>query len=307
MIRAAILLVLAMASLAHGDAKRATQLFDQAKALERAGNFVKACELYDASLAADPTAFGTKMNVGDCAERQGRVHKAHTIFLEAADDFARTKDPREKYARDRAQALMPRLVQIILVMPDPRPPGIQIRMNDRTPAEASEIRQLFDPGIVDIEVTAPEHIKFARRVTLVAGQTENVKVVLPAIPKPVEPTRTTVTRRRPGSVFAATLFAGAGAVSLVTTIVVGLKAKSDYDGAVDSDDCIREPMLVCNQTGHDRIADAQSLANVATGFGIATLLFGASAAVLYFTAPRETQIVLTPAPGGGGVSLGGHF
>ena len=118
-----------------------------------------------------------------------------------------------------------------------------------------------------------------------------------------------VLRRRPSRVLTAKVLAGIGGVSLVTSWIVGFTASVRYKDAVN-DGCIQtDERVLCDAEAHARAENARSLGNIGTGFLIGAVALEAAAGIVYFTAPREWQVVVAPVatPNGGGLSLTGRF
>src|SRR4051812_4594743 len=100
---------------AAADPAAAQALFDEAMALMKADKFAEACPKLEASLRLDP-AMGTEFNLAGCLERQGQLAKAWAHFVNVADAARAAKQhEREKGARQRAQALEPRLPRLTVV------------------------------------------------------------------------------------------------------------------------------------------------------------------------------------------------
>ena len=281
------------------DAKKALALFEDARTLSRAGKFAEACAKFNESFGLDP-APGTRLNVADCLERDGKLARALDMFNTAANDFDRARDSeRAKFARTRVEALVPRLATVIIKIPNP-PEQTKVKIGDRELPGAEEIRLQVDPGPTKIAVHAPGRPPFDRDATLVAGATSTFEVPIPVTAPVAAPVETVSRRSRSRIHLAYGVAAGAG-VSLIATSVFGIIAKRHYDAVVDGPNCTRSPLL-CNAQGVENINDARSLATIGTGFGIATGVLLAAATIIYFTAPHE-QVVVTPVVGPGAVGI----
>src|ERR1700755_936201 len=101
----------------------ADQLFNDARALVKTKSFAEACDKFARSDALVRT-FGTMLNLGDCAVREGRPALAWQDYDEAARlaEHAQTPGP-ARFARAQATALEPQLWTIIIKIPDPRLAG----------------------------------------------------------------------------------------------------------------------------------------------------------------------------------------
>ena len=59
--------------------------------------------------------------------------------------------------------------------------------------------------------------------------------------------------------------------------------------------------------GQAKIDESQDRARLATGFAVATGALAATAAIVFWTAPRDVVVAPVVTAGGGGLSLVGHF
>lgn len=334
-----LLVFVSSISVANADnSADATKLFSEAVALKDAGKYAEACGKFQASFELDKQAGrpapGTQLNLGECAEREGTLRKAYLLFDDAEKDYGRrakaaeaaiAKDPSsaelkrdleraqagQKLARQRADALAPRLAKVVVRIAEPGVAGLSIRIGDRSVSPAAEVIEYLDTGNVTITATAPQREPFSTSAKAESGK--QVVVEIPALkgpggaPRPPEPTGPIVRRQRKRVLIAGAV-GGTGVVLFGLSVVVGLGAKSDYNAAKKN--CVSEAgKLVCaNDEDRDAVNAAFDKADTATIFGIAGLALAAGGAALYFTAPRET-INLTPiaAPGTAGVALSGRF
>src|SRR5690606_17820160 len=96
------------------DKAAAEALFDQGLELLKSGAYDEACPKLESSQRIDP-GVGTLLYLGECYEKLGKTASAWATFREAASaaDAAGQSD-RSKVATDRAQRLLPRLLQLEL-------------------------------------------------------------------------------------------------------------------------------------------------------------------------------------------------
>ena len=83
--RAAVLAALCVARTVHAeptanDKTEADHLFDEGRALLAKGNADAACTKFEQSIAKDPRAVGTLLNLALCNERRGKVATALRLF-----------------------------------------------------------------------------------------------------------------------------------------------------------------------------------------------------------------------------------
>ena len=118
----AIVIVLAVTRIARGqpepsDEARAAVIFQHGRELAKAGQIDEACAVFEDSYALDP-ALGTALNLADCLEQQGHLRRAWELF----DVVARRSSnlaSRARLARQRADALLPRLPPATVDAPAP--------------------------------------------------------------------------------------------------------------------------------------------------------------------------------------------
>jgi len=299
------MLVLAAAA-AHAepdDAARAKALFDEGRALAKAGRFGDACERFDTSFALDAQT-GTEVNLADCLEHVGQLLRAWQRFdAAAAASLVAGNTTRAKFARDRADAIEPRLAMVILHVAEPTLAGLSLSIDGRPVSR--DVREHAQPGELAIRATAPGRKEFRTSVIVTAGAMLEVTVpelepieAPPSPPPPRAPppksepvvAATIVgSRRARDRVRAAWLLAGIGGASGLTGISLAAYARHEWDRAVAAND-----IAAANHDVH--------IADVGTGFGVASIACFAAAAIVYFTAPREL-VTVTPTAGAGTLGL----
>lgn len=303
------LVAIARSALAQpAPATRATVLFEQGRELAKQGDFSGACSRFADSYALDP-ATGTELNLGDCHQHLGENAEAWRWFDDAATRFEAAHDKRAKFARDRRDAIAPRLGTIVVKLADP---SAKLTIAGRVVPGAAEVRERVDAGTIEVRAGAA-----TRSASVSAGST--VVVEFPAAPvtpsPPVaepsteHPAEEPTVHGRPWQRLAAY---GAGGVAVVAGSIglgLGIDARSRYNTTASSSQCTRTGgTIACDPAGVTALDNAIHTANIGTGFAIAAAVLAASGAVLYFTAPKDT-IVVTPTAGGGaaGVVISGSF
>ncbi|HEU0035156.1 MAG TPA: hypothetical protein VFQ53_31235 [Kofleriaceae bacterium] len=302
---------------ADDAAAEATRLFEEGRALYAQNLFPEACAKFARSYELDHKP-GTQLNLGDCLERDGKLRRAYLMFEDAAREYDRIRHEAElrlaadqnavdarrdvqvaisgaKLARERAQAIVPRLATVIVRLAEPRIDGLAVRIGDRAQPPAAEIVERYDGGTIAIVVSAPGREPFSTTAQVDPGK--QVTILVPAlralVPASASIADDTGRRDRRRVVIALGLGAG-GLVSLGAAGVLGLVANHQYDDAV-ARECARDPggALVCSPAGGSAIDAAGTKADVATALGIAGVALAASAAIVYVTAPRE-RVRVTP-------------
>lgn len=278
---------------ARADDRAAAQiLFEQGRDLVAKGLFAEACPKFVESLRLD-RGIGTMLWLADCQENVGQRASAWATFKEAAAAAALTKDPREKLARHRATALLPKLAYLTINVPS-FVSGIEVRRNGILAGQAEwGVAVPLDAGSHKVEATAPNHTPWATTVTLPDAKT--VVVDVPAL----QPHATEEPRTPPGTIAPKSSgadrnhgktqrvlglgVAALGIVGLGVGTFFSFDAKSTYDKSESH--CL--PDNRCDPMGTSQRNDAMSEATIATivlGTGLAALAGGI---VLYLTAPKS--------------------
>lgn len=324
----------AAAQSSSGDKAAADHLFDEGKRLLAAGDTAQACARFETSLKLFDQ-LGTRLNLADCYEKAGRTASAWAEFREAASLATKRGDRRAKFARDRAEALQPKLVKLAIVVPPAsRVPGLELRRNGvAVPAELFDTPVPVDPGKYAVEAVAAGHKTWSSTVDASAAGGE-LKIEVPkleALPAPPpdpakgarrvekdkvattepedaaarpahasrdEPAVDSGARRRRHMI--SYVVGGAGLAAIGVGTAFGVMAKNKWNQA--GGHCVDN---VCDPTGAKINADARSLGNTGTIIGGIGVAAAAAAVVIYLTAPSAQTTVehtsLRLLPNGGGV------
>ncbi len=325
------------ANIASADnAADATKAFEEGLALQKEGKYADACGRFAKSFELDKLAGrpapGTQLNLGECAEREGQLRKAYVLFDDAALEYGRrakaaetslVKDPTSaelkrdldratagmRLARERADALAPKLAKVVVRIAEPAIAGLAVRIGDRSVSPAAEVIEHLDEGNVTITASAPGREPFTTSAKAESGKQVVVEVpVLEVIGGAVgAPDPGPRSRRQRKRVLLAAGLGGTGIALLAVTAIVGLGANSQYKDAEAM--CSPGPNgLICPTAAADEIDSAGSKADLATVLGIGGSALVVAGAVLYFTAPRE-GVAIGPiaSPTTAGVTIRGRF
>ena len=102
------------------DKAAATELFNAGRDMMKGGDYGGACPKLAESQRLSP-AVGTEFNLADCWEHVGKLASSWAAFLDVADlTHRRGEAERELAARQRADALAPRLGKLTIDVPAPR-------------------------------------------------------------------------------------------------------------------------------------------------------------------------------------------
>jgi len=216
---------------AQADAKpsmneqsRADATFNEARRLLEAGHVERACQLFEESAALEPSA-GTLLNVGDCREQRRDLAGAFLAFqsalvLAAKEPDAARRSIRTGEAQRRMDLLRPRISMLVL-RSSPTPAAL-VQLDGRA-IEATGQAQPLNPGVHELQVSAPGHQSRGERFETLAGQA--LEFALPALSStPPDPDPRDDGPSRFG--IAPYLVTGAGAALLATSVVTGQMASS---------------------------------------------------------------------------------
>jgi hypothetical protein len=262
------------------DIKSADEKFEAARKLETQGDHAGACKLFSESLALNPNAIGTILNVGLCAEHEGRIATAIRYFSDARDR-AREQNlaPQLAAAEDHLTELTPRAPHLAIAFAESPPDGKLVIAN-RIVSVVSASDILVDPGPVSVVLSAPGRVPYSTTIAIKEG--EHKALAIPQLGYPV----TTCTACR----LVGKSLVGVGAAAFVTSVIIGWKSHSDWNRDVAN--CTKEVSgtYSCQQADFDKVNKDLSLGNAGTIIGIAggVLLVG-GAALWYFTPERAEE------------------
>jgi hypothetical protein len=320
------------------DPATAETLFNEGRRLMQNEDYTKACPMLAESQRLDP-GLGTQFNLADCYEHLGKTATAWAMFLEvAAGTRAVGQGAREQAARQRAEALAPKLSHLVIAVPTNHARGLVVK-KDGVVVGAMQwgIAIPVDPGPHTLQMTAPGRKAWDSSI-----------VVLPdgltmAIPVPnlamadgsstpatedtsggTEPAAGDETEGHPparepqgGGLgvqgTAAVALAGVGALGLIVGTAAGLVSISKHN---ESDNgCMNN---VCSAPAGAARDGAISAGNWSTAAFTVGVIAGAAGVVLWLTrpapAPRKassapSSMALAPllSPGMAGAALQGRF
>jgi hypothetical protein len=289
-------------------AKNAEGLFQCGKRLLDSGHLEAACETLARSERMEPSV-GTLGLLATCNDKLGRTATARRLYLDVAERARQRGDDRERFARERAQALATRVPQVVV---EPFPgewPTVRVAGTTLERAELGSAIEV-DPGVVLVEAVGSGGDREEVELRIVDGERRVVR--LPALePKP-EPE---VERSAPPT--AAWVAAGIGATGLVVMGVTGSLAIARNADSNDAEPICRGGDLGACADGREARDEATTFANVATASFVVGVSGLAAGAVLWLldgdgpdpSAPSQAPVEasLAPLPGGGYAGLRLHF
>jgi tetratricopeptide (TPR) repeat protein len=299
------------------DTAAAEALFTQGRSLMADKKFDAACAKFAASQRLDP-APGTLLNLAGCYEAAGKTASAWAAYREAESAASRSqRTDWERTARERAEALAPRLSMLTVIVPAAsRPPGLAVERGGQPVApEVFGEPVPVDPGLITLSASAPGMRPWSMRVD-VAAEAGRAVVTVPAFEEenalaPNAPAGVAPDEPREGSGSRTSwtvLALGVGGAGLAAGTIFGLLAKSTYDTAIDAD--CRGRTTTCNAAGVDHVSDARTQAALSTAFFVGGALAVATGAVLWAATPARASrasVVVAPSAAGAAIYARGTF
>jgi hypothetical protein len=306
---------------AEGVQDRGTQiardLFERGKARWLEKQFEEAAALLAASQEqlAVPSTLAL---LADSYEQMGRLKSASDTFARAALLAVEKGNLALAHsARTREAALLPRIPQLEIRVPEPVPVGLLVTLNGvEVPARQLNVPLAMDAGYYQLEARAPGFLPSLSSVRLTNDRVHPsgprvVPVLLSVLPS--EAARDVVPAARPlavsgdvplsGQQELGLWLGGGGVAAALTSGVVMLVAWSKYSDSERACERATGDSRRCLQGAFDQRNDALQLASVATGFGLAgAALFGTGLA-LYLTPESHAEGV----PSGAALQLSGAF
>jgi tetratricopeptide (TPR) repeat protein len=283
-------------ALAQGaNAAAAEAMFQEGRALFQEGKYAEACPKLAESHRMDP-ATGTLLALALCHEGEGKLASAWSEYKDA-ESKARTegRDDRRDLARERSQALEPRLSKLAIDVPPEvaATPGLEIKRDSAVIGPAAfGVLTPIDGGDHRIEVSAPGKKPWST-VRKVQNESDQARVAVPPLEDapqtaaaPPTAAASTASERSdsggwPPLRTAALVTAGAGVVAMGIGGYLAMDAKSSYDDAID--DCTGG---ACPPGPYDEIQSARTQGTVATVLFVAGGAALGTGVVLWFVAPR---------------------
>jgi hypothetical protein len=281
------------------DAAAAEGLFRSAREAAERGDWVTACDRFEASRNLEP-APGTVLNLARCREKLGQIASAWKLFEEAAQRLP-PGDDRATFARSRATALAPRVPHLVLTAPE-QGTGLRVFVGETELQPATfGVALPFDPGPLTVTVKAPGRVDHARTLILEEGQRLEFQVEAGAKQKPVaqapgplaevprlpEPARASSSRTVG---YVALGVGGLGAVGLSIGAVWAATLVPKVKDNCDGDQCNTEGAAAAS-SGRTAVAVmGVSSAISLLGLGVGTYLLLSSG--------KETSLSVAPVVGG---------
>ncbi|MFT3697530.1 MAG: hypothetical protein QM831_30585 [Kofleriaceae bacterium] len=291
------------------DIQAADQKFDEATKLREQGKTKEACEAFDASLALNPNAIGTILNVARCHAEAGKIATAIHDFTDARERAREANlTPQLTAAEEYLAKLEPRVPHLRVTFAEPYADGkLLVAGKVIDFSVANDV--LVDPGEVEVVVSAPGRTTYKQTVHVDEAQHQTI-----AIPKLGFPVTVCAACRPIGKVAV-----GVGAVAGVTGLVLMFVAHHKYYQALNgvsgtNPNCAsHSPTPVCDQATVNSLGDDITLFNVGGATALAGLAIGLGGAALWYFTPsshgdRERMTIMpVVSPSEAGIAALGRF
>lgn len=266
--------------------ERAARLFDEGLALKDKGD-ARACDKFAESYRLVAAA-GTGYNLAECMEQQGQLLRAWKLYSDAVLEWQRDdKDRKAEKARERMRALEAKLVTVVVELDDPKIEQLSIRIATRDVKPSRTIRELTDPGEIEIRAVAPGYVPFVRTLVADAGATTKLHIALQPIADASRAEPLVETHRRRSRVALSIGMAGVGVAGVIAGTVLFFDARE--------------------QQAKGNTEVAQRRADLATGFGAGGAVFLIAATFVFITAPRDVTVTPVAGASSAGVWLSRSF
>jgi hypothetical protein len=307
----ALVLLSSRASFADDDVQkaRATGLFAEAQALSQAGKHAEACAKFEESVRLH-SGVGNQYHLADCWEKIGRTASAYTTFQRVVEKTRELEQPeREKAARERADALAPKLTRLRIEVKAP-PKKLSLTRNGETVSKESiGVPVPIDPGTHELRASAPGKATWSEELevpaepgTIVVTVPELADEKTPVAAVAAAPVAATKPPPREPPPPAVEEQSGGGFRSVATIGLLGIGVAGAIVGSVTGFQYAmnnRDAEAICPQgvgCTDDEIARHEELVDDArtqrtimyAGFGAAAVGLG-GALVLHLTAPSKKE------------------
>jgi len=305
-------------------------LYDEARNLLKEEKYAEACRKLEDSNRLSP-ATDTKFWLADCYEHMGRIAKAWQLFRNVVDESkAQGNQKKADFARERVQALVPRLAKIKVSVPaEAAVKGLEIKRNG-VPVEDILWEQdvPVDPGEYVITAVAPGKKSWEQQKKV--GEGDQVIVTIPALqdlqappqvssppgqgpkpgPKPANEPEGVNWGLRGGAIGVGVL--GIGGVVVGT--IFGLGAQSQWNNAQEKcgrnlDDCNEKSLARAYSTDADKQATISTV-----GFAVGGAALAAGVVLWIVSQPRapaasssSLQVAPSVGPDHAWMSVRGRF
>jgi hypothetical protein len=290
-----VALLCATATSYADDIEDADRLFTEGKALLDT-DLAKACNLFEQSLAKNPQAIGTLLNVARCDQKLGRIASAVARFTEARDRAKEQKlDVHFQTAQSQIDELSPRLPHLSLQFTEAPLPDTKVVIHDKViPLSTINNRVIadlpVDPGEHTVVVSAPGYLPFQTKIQI--REAEKQSLSIPPLSKSVT---VKSSRRSIGKITAIT-----GVAFVAGAVGLGFFANKRYDDARPGCVLLPDGRIQCPTNEYANTKSARTIGAVGTVVGIVGGVAVLVGGYLYVTGPKDEsarRVSLVPSIG----------
>lgn len=270
------------------DPAAADALFQAGKQLVAEKKYAEACSKFDASYKLDPT-LGTLLNLADCYEKAGRFATSWSTWGAAMSQAQRDKDPRADYAKERREALAPRLPKVVIRVYGMLP-GIDVYWDDaKLPAGVFGTDMPTDILEHKLVVRRDDGAVLLDQKVQVHEDGKKTEIPIDVVALNRAHPRVSPGEREPDSSPASSaqrtvglVIGSVGAAAFLTAAGLELGALIKRNEASDAGACVGN---FCTPQGIDAIGRAQTYAEAGQWIGLGSLVVLSVGATLFFAAP----------------------
>ncbi len=231
-------------TIAHADDATAEALFQAGKALMEQKKYSEACPKLEASYKLDP-AIGTKLNLADCHEKEGKLATAWGDWGEARDQAKRDNDkPRMDLAIRRQKELDPKVPKLTVTVTGPTT-GLAV-YRDELELESAMLGVPLpvDPGTHVVTLRRGKSVLREKKVDVAEKSTGDVTIDATGIPAATpdetngasgdtkKQTKVIMVRRSKGMAAGGIILGTFGGIALITGLSVAAGTESKGAGVV---------------------------------------------------------------------------
>jgi hypothetical protein len=261
------------------NAKTADEKFEAASKLRDAGKGKEACAMFAESLALNPNAIGTILNVARCAEEDNKVATAIRYFTDARDrSREQNLAPQLSAAEEHLTKLTPRQSHLVITFSEKYPADAKLVVGGRVVDFTTASDIAVDAGAVEVVVSSPDRVPYT--TTAQVPEAQHLALTIPILGYPVTVCASC------GTVGKVSVAVGSAAV--VGSVIVGWVSHRHWETATAA--CAKLPSgdLACGQDSVDKVNDARTLGNTSTVIGITGSVLLLGGAALWYFAPSRT-------------------
>jgi hypothetical protein len=190
-------LVLSFVSVVHAagpdDARRAEQLFEQARKAMDQGDYARACPMLEESQRLDPGG-GTLLNLALCHDKSGKLTIAKREYEETlVKAHAAGRKDRERIATEAIAGLVRRIPRVVLIVRETAG-DLTVRIDGEDIPRSAWSTLTLDPGPHHVDATAMNRVPWSTEIQLVEGEAVAIDVpplstpeALAPLPSPLPP------------------------------------------------------------------------------------------------------------------------